>query len=106
MLTAACLGELVAFSVEIQGVMFDLELQDVLCHFLNLLNPWVAKFKYPLTVSADQVIVLFVFVGLFKLGQVLSELVFGDKAAIEKKFDGVVKGGATDTVFFILHVDV
>ena len=72
----------------------------------NLLNARITKLKYLFAFVTNQVVVLFVFVGFFKLRQVLSELVFGNKATVEQKFNGVIEGGAAHTVFFILHVNV
>lgn len=64
--------------------MLYVELQDFAGHFLNLLDSGITEFKHLVAIGTNQVIVLFVFVGLFKLGQIFPELMFGNQVAIEQ----------------------
>ena len=84
----------------------NIKIQDFARRFLNLLDARIAEFEYALTVHTDQVIVLFVSVGAFKLGLVFAELVFGNKAAVEQQLNGIVKRGAAYPVLFVFHVYV
>ncbi len=63
--------------------MIDAEIKDITCHFLDLLDPRITEFEYFFAILADQVIVLFVFMGFFELSQILSELMLGNKVAIQ-----------------------
>jgi hypothetical protein len=48
-------------------------------------------------------VVLAVFVGLFKLGKVFSKLVLNNQSRVEQYFDIVVQSRPAHPVFFVLH---
>lgn len=84
---------------------------DVILHytrhgFLNFMNPGVAIFIDTTACCTNNVVVLLAFMGLFKLGNVLSELMFDYQAAIQKQFHGIIKGSPAHPVIVIFHVKV
>lgn len=92
-----------ASSVNIKGVVTRVEIIDLAGGLNDLLDPGIAEFNHIARFHIDQVIMLHAVVGLFKLRNIFSELVFDHQVAIQQQFDGVVQGGPTDPVIFILH---
>ena len=84
MFTGAIFLQRSAFRKEIEGVMKYIKIQKVFGHALDLHNARITKLEYFFTVAADQVIVLLVFVGFFKLGEIFTELVFYDQPRIDQ----------------------
>lgn len=67
---------------------FDIE--DVFKCGLNLLDPGITKLEYFRTIGKDDVVVLLILMCLFKLGEVLSKLMFPNKVARQQQLCGVV----------------
>lgn len=87
-------------------MMRDTEIQHFTHHVLYLLNPWIAKFYHLSTVGTDDMIVLFIAVGLLELGQILPELMLFHQIAVYQQFECVVNGSAAYPVIPVFHVDV
>ena len=51
--------------------------------FFNLVNPWIAIFIYPAAGCANHMIMLFTFMRLLKLGNILAKLVLDNQPAIK-----------------------
>jgi len=73
---------------------------------LYFLYPWIAEFHQLSTFDADYMIVLFKFKCSFKLGDVLAELMLGNKAAGKKKLNGIIKRSPAHPVLLVLHTDI
>jgi hypothetical protein len=98
--------QLFAITVEVERMIGDVKIEDVSCRILDLLNSWIAEFEYLPAVLTDEMIVLGVLVGTFKMGNVLAELMFGNKFTIQQELDGVVKCSAAYTVVLVFHLHI
>lgn len=87
-------------------MMCNIETENITHHRLNLLNSRVAEFKNSFTVRANQMVVLLVEIGLLKLREVFTELVFCNQITGKQMFDSIVNSGTADPVLFVFHVDV
>ena len=74
--------------------------------FLDVLKPGVAILQHLSCVEVNEMVVLPELVGTFILCAVVPELVLDHQIAVEQQLDGVVQGGAADTVFVVLHLVV
>ena len=86
--------------------MGDVEFQEIAHHGFDLLDAGVTELQHPATIHANEVVVLFVAVRLFVLGQVLAKLMFLHQITSHEQFEGVVYGGPADPVLLCFHVDV
>ena len=77
-------------SVEIEGVIVNIKIHQVGDGVLDFLDSGIAKFNHLATVLAYQVVVLFTLIGLFKLGDIFSELMLYNQVAFQKQLDGVI----------------
>lgn len=87
-------------------MMQNLEVQDFSYGILNILDARITKFQNLITIHTDEVIVLFVSVGLFKLGKILTKLMLRDQVTFNQKIQRIVNSGPTYPVIFIFHADV
>ena len=62
-------------------MVFDIKLKYITHHALNLLYSGITKFNYFPTINANNMIMLFVAVGFFKLSHVFTKLMFGNEIA-------------------------
>ena len=72
----------------------------------DLLYPRIGKFYHFPISDINKMVMLFELIGTLKLCTIISELVFGNKVAIEQQFNGIVQGCPADTVLIVLHADV
>lgn len=103
MVLACSVGcELIAPGVKRKGVTADGEVEELSGHFLDLLNAGVAKFKYFLTILADQVIMLPVLVRLLELC-LLAELMPRNQVTDQQQLDGIIQRGSAHPVLLVFH---
>ena len=95
-----------ALSVNIERMMAGREVVEFACGLDNLLDPGVAKLDNIARIHIDQVIVLHAAVSLFKLGDVLAELMFYNQTAVQQQLNGIVKRGPAYPVVLILHENI
>src|SRR5690606_8747553 len=88
----ALLLTVLAYSVQVQRMMLDIELQEVADHGLDLVDARIAKLDHLAALYANNVIVLLITIRFFKLGHVFTKLVFGDQVARNEQFQRVVDG--------------
>lgn len=84
--------------------MRNLHAKLFLNRLLDFEQTWVTKFHHAFGVEVDKVVVLAELVGAFVLCTVVPKLVLDDQAAIQQQLDGVVKRGAADAIFVVLHL--
>lgn len=84
----------------------NLKIEQFTDHVLDLLYAGIAKLDYFTAIGADDVIVLFVAVRFFVLGQVFAELMFFHQIAVDQQFERVVHCGPTNPIAAVLHVDI
>ena len=87
-------------------MVFDIKLQDITHHALDLLNPRIAELHYFTAINTDNMIVLFIPVRFLELGHVFAELMFSHQIARYQQFQRIIYRSAANTVFLILHVDI
>ena len=85
-------------------VYFNIHLFTNRCCYL--LYSGIAEFHHFSTFDTNNMVVLFKFKRSFELGGISSELMFCNKVAGKKKFDGVIKSGSAYTVFLVFHIDI
>ena len=71
-------------------MIFNIKFHQVGDGILDLLNSRIAKFNYFSTFLTDQVVMLSALISFFKLGNVLTKLMFDHQVALQKQFYGVV----------------
>ena len=103
MLTCARFAQGLAFGKKIKRMVQYFKIQHFFSTSLYLHDPWIAKLKYFFAIGADQMIVLPVFIGLFKLGHVLAKLMFNYQSGIQQNLYVIVQSGSAYPVFFVLH---
>jgi hypothetical protein len=86
--------------------MDHLEIQNFRDGSLNVLDAWVTKFQYLITVNTNQVVVLLKTIRLFELSKVFSKLMFGHQITFHQQIQGIVNRGSTYPVVFIFHTYV
>src|SRR5690606_20876334 len=96
-------GVIVAISIQNQRVVDNVKVQDLPYRILYVLYPGITKFLDLMAFGTDQVIMLSVSVGLFVLGQVLSELMFGDQIALYQKIQRIIDRRPAHPVVFVFH---
>ena len=84
----------------------NFKIEQIAHRCFYLLNPGIAKFHHFSTIHTDEVIVLFVPVRFFILGEVFSKLMFGDKITTDEKFQRIVNSSAAYSVIGIFHMDI
>ncbi len=82
---------------------FDFEFEHLPHGFFDFVQSGVAKFEYFAAIETDEVVVLPAAIGFFEDGGILPELVAKDEFALREQFEGIIDGGATDVVVFLLH---
>jgi hypothetical protein len=93
-------------SINIERVMTGSEVIEFAGSLDDFLDPGVTKLDHISGIHVDQVIMLHAPIGLFKLGDILTELMFDHQAAIQQQLDGVIQCGSADPVILILHKDI
>lgn len=71
-----------------------------------MLDARVAELHNLAAIGADDVVVLFISVRFFVLGEIFSELVFFHQIAGYQQFQRIVHGSPADAVVAIFHVDI
>ena len=84
--------------------MRNLHAKLLLNRLLDFEKSWVAKLHHVLRLHVDEMVVLAELVGTLVLCAVVPKLVLDDQAAIQQQLDGVVKRGAADAIFVVLHL--
>lgn len=92
--------------IEVEGMIGHLETKEATHRVLDLLDAGITKFGDLSTLKTDEVIVLFVPVGFFVLGEIFTKLVFGDKIAADQELKRIVNRGPADSVVALLHMEV
>lgn len=86
--------------------MQDIEMQELLYRILYILDARITELNHPVALGANEVIVLFITIGLLVLREVLSKLVFTYKVAFYKQIEGIVNCGPANPVILVFHADV
>ena len=86
--------------------MRDAEIQEITDHIFYLLHAGIAKLHHFAAIGADDVVVLFVAIRLFKLGEVFPELVLFHQITIDEQLQRIVHRSPADAVAAVFHVDV
>ena len=68
----------------------NFKVQQFTHHTFNLLYPRVAKFNYFFTIHTNNMVMLFITVAFFVLGQVFAKLVLLNQVAANKQFKGII----------------
>ena len=92
--------------MKIQGMMRDIEVEQLLGCVLDLLNAWITELEHLSAIFADEVIVLREIVRWFEVRNILPELMLGNKLAVEQQIHRVVKRSAAYTIVLVFHLDV
>ncbi len=92
--------------VHVQGMVDYLELEYILNHFLDALNPRVAELEQFIAIDAYEVIVLPETERPFVLGLLIPELVLYDKIALYQEIEGIVDRRSADSYLFLLQTQV
>jgi hypothetical protein len=87
-------------------MVLHIKLQHFANHQFGLAHTWVAEFEHFATIDTYQVIVLAIAIGFFIHRLTVAKLVAYHKIGFDKEIKRVVYRGATDTIVFVLHVDV
>jgi len=96
----------IADTIEIQGVVADFVFHNCSHGLFDLMDPWIAIFFDPAANGANDVIMLFAGISLFKLSNVLTELVLDHQPAVKQQFHGIIQGGTAHPVTVVLHMDI
>ena len=70
-----------AYSVKVERMVLNVELEQITYHGLDLVDTRIAKLDHFATLDANNMVVLLIAVGFFKLGHVFPKLVFGNQVA-------------------------
>lgn len=97
---------LLAFTIQIQTVVGNLEFEDVAHHVLDLLEAGIAKFEHFSAIDTYEVVVLFEAVGFLVLRQVFAKLVLFHEVAIDQQLQGIVHRSPAHPVILGFHVDI
>ncbi len=93
-------------SINIQGMVAGSEIVELARCPDDLLNAGITKLSDLPGFDINEMVVLHAMVGLFKLGDVLAELVLYHQVAIEQQLNGIVKGGPAYPVVLVLHENI
>ena len=80
-----------------------IKVQYLTHHRLNLLDSRITELQYFITILADKMIMLFIGIGFFEHGQVLTKLMPRNKVTGKQMFNCIIKCGTADMVLFLLH---
>ena len=83
--------------------MHDFYTENFFYSTFNIFYPGVTKFQYFACIGHDYVIVLFIFMGFFKLCKVLPKLMFSHKITSQEKVNCIIQSGSAYPVIFVLH---
>ena len=95
-----------ALSVNIERVVTGREVIKLAGRLDNLLDPRIAELDHIARIHVDQMVVLHAAVSFLELGDVLAELMFYHKAAVQQKLNGIVQRGPAYPVVLVLHEDI
>ena len=95
-----------ALSVNIERVVTGCEVIELAGCLDDLLDPWIAEVDDIARIHVDKMVVLHATVSFLELGDVLAELMLHHQAAVQQKFNGIVKCGPANPVVLILHEDI
>jgi len=84
--------------------MHDFNAKNLLESSFDVLNTWVAKLEYISRVHQNNMIVLLILVGAFKVSGILAKLMFSNKVTRKQQINSIVERGAGNAVLFVLHV--
>lgn len=87
-------------------MVFDLKFQQFAHHALDLVDARITKLHYFTAFDADDMVVLLVPVGFFKLGRVFPKLVFGHQVTGYQQLQCIVNRRPTHPVFFVFHMEI
>ena len=83
-----------------------LHFENIFHIFPDILHPRIRELHDFARVNTNKMVMPFKFVRPFKLGAIVAKLVFCHQVAVQKEFNGIIKRGAADPVFVILHADI
>ena len=86
--------------------MHDFDTEYFLKGSFDILNTRVAKLEHISSIHENNVVMLLILVGAFKVCCILAKLMFSNKVTRKKQIDSIVKRGAGNTVLFVLHVSI
>ena len=86
--------------------MCDFHPEFLLDGLLDFEKPRIAILQYLSRLKINEMVVLPELVGTLVLGAVVPELVLDHQVGVEQQLNGIVQGGAADTVFVVLHLVV
>jgi hypothetical protein len=95
-----------ANAVQVECVVRNLKIEQFAYHGFDLLDARVAELHDFTAIGADDVVVLFIPVGFFVLGEIFPELVFFYQIAGYQQLQRIIHGGPADAVIAVFHVDV